>query len=76
MAKKWDAKKCPTKDDYKIFFGISEKGGKDNSGNYVFKKDSNKVVVDNHGHPVIDHDLDEVAEEFIKFAKKEKLSFW
>jgi type I restriction enzyme M protein len=27
--------------------------------------------LDEHGHPVIDHDLDEIAEAFIKFAKEQ-----
>ena len=29
---------CPEVDDYPIFFAVSEKGGKDNSGDYVFLK--------------------------------------
>ena len=73
---KWDEKKCPKKDDYPIFFAVSEKSGKDNSGNYIFKKEDNKIVIDKHGHPEIEHDLNRITEEFIKFAKDEKLSFW
>ena len=60
-----------------IFFAVSENGGKDNSGDYTFQRDKdNRVVIDNHGHPVIEHDLDEIADNFIEFAKKERLSFW
>src|SRR5699024_6911962 len=45
---------------------------------------SNKYLLDNHGHLIVDHDLfnheglteDGIAEAFIEFAKKEKLSFF
>ncbi len=74
---KWDRKLCPQKGDYPIFFATSEKPGKDNSGEYVFKKDKDgQPLIDKHGHLVVDHDLDEIAEKFVEFAKKEKLSFW
>ena len=73
---KWDDKKCPKKEDYPIFFAVSEKGGKDNSGDYIFKKENNRIIIDDYGHPEIEHDLDIIAEEFIKFAKKERLNFW
>ena len=39
-------------DDYSIFFAVSEKGGKDNSGNYIFLDE-----LDKNGHPIVDHDL-------------------
>lgn len=35
---KWDDKLCPKKDDYPIFFGVSEKSGKNNSGEYIYVK--------------------------------------
>lgn len=77
FVQKWDDKLCPTKDDYSIFFAVSTKTGKDNSGEYIFQKDQNKeVMLDDHGHPKILHDLDEIEEQFITFAKKQKLSFW
>jgi type I restriction enzyme M protein len=73
---KWDKKICP-KENYPIFFAISENGGKDNSGKYIFKKDKEEnTVIDKHGHPEIEHDLFDISDEFVKFAKKEKLSFW
>ena len=74
---KWDDKKCPFIDDYDIFFAVSQKTGKDNSGKYIFLiSDHDQVILDEHGHPKIDHDLDEIADEFIKFAKTENMSFW
>lgn len=82
---KWDDKLCPKKDDYPIFFAVSEKSGKDNSGNYVYVKNGDgKPKLDKYGHLIVDHDLhnhngelsDGIAEAFIDWAKKEKLSFW
>ena len=71
-------------DDYPIFFAVSEKAGKDNSGDYVYLKNSNgKPKLDKNGHLIVDHDLhnhnvelpDGIAEAFIEFAKSEGLSF-
>ncbi|PKL52262.1 MAG: SAM-dependent methyltransferase [Nitrospira bacterium HGW-Nitrospira-1] len=82
---KWDDKLCPKVEDYPIFFAVSEKGGKDNSGDYVYVKNgTGQDKLDKNGHLIVDHDLhnhngelsDGIAEAFIKFAKKEKLSFW
>ncbi|MFA4817802.1 MAG: N-6 DNA methylase [Parcubacteria group bacterium] len=56
--------------DYPIFMAVSKKGGKDNSGDYIYKKDSEgNVMFDASGKKIIDHDLDEIAEEFLKFTK-------
>ncbi len=58
--------------DYPIFFAVNEKPVKDESGEYRYKKNPDgSFVLDEHGHPVIDHDLDEIADAFIKFAKKQ-----
>jgi len=82
---KWDDKLCPKVEDYPIFFAVSEKSGKDNSGEYVFVKNgNNQPKLDKNGHLVINHDLhnhdgelpDGVAEKFIEWARDEKLSFW
>ena len=76
FVQKWDKEICPKRDDYPIFFAVSEKGGKDNSGNYIFSRDSHREVkLDEHGHPEIEHDLFKISDEFEKFAKKEKMSF-
>lgn len=70
---KWSDK--PMK-DYPIFMAVSKKGGKDNSGDYVYKKDaSGNYVHDAKGRKVLDHDLDEIADGFLKFAKEQKFSF-
>lgn len=82
---KWDAKLCPKKNDYPIFFAVSEKAGKDNSGEYVYSKNGEgKPYLDKSSHLIVNHDLhnqggelpDGIAEAFVDWAKKEKLSFW
>jgi type I restriction enzyme M protein len=82
---KWDDKLCPKKDDYPIFFAVSEKAGKDNSGDYIYIKNGDgKAKLDKYGHFIVDHDLhnhageleDGIAEGFIEFAKQKNLSFW
>ena len=85
FVQKWDDKLCPKKEDYPIFFAVSEKSGKDNSGEYVFVKNGGgQPKLYRNGHMIIDHDLHNhdgelaggVAEKFIEWAKGEKLSFW
>jgi len=73
---KWGAKEKPL-DDYPIFMAVSKKGGKDNSGEYIYKKDEKgNYVHDMKGRKVLDHDLDEISDAFIKFAKEQGFSFW
>jgi len=63
--------------DYPIFFAVSERGGKDNSGEPIYKKDEDgQPLLDKHGHLIVDHDLDEIAEAFIRFAKEQGFDFW
>ena len=58
--------------DYPIFFAVNEKPVKDESGEYRYKKNPDgSFVLDEQGFPIIDHDLDEIAEAFIKFAKEQ-----
>ncbi|GAK57129.1 N-6 DNA methylase [Candidatus Vecturithrix granuli] len=82
---KWDDKKCPKVEDYPIFFAVSDKPGKDNSGEYIFVKNGDgKPKLDRNGHFIVDHDLhnhggelpDGIAEAFQEFAKKEQFSFF
>ena len=82
---KWDNELCPKVDDYPIFFAVSEKSGKDNSGDYVYVKNGDgQEKLDKNGHLIVDHDLhshdgelpEGIADAFIAWAKSEKLSFW
>ena len=82
---KWDDELCPKVDDYPIFFAVSENGGKDNSGEYLYvKAEDGTDIMDRNGHKIVYHDLhnhncerpDGIAEAFVEFAKSEKFSFW
>jgi type I restriction enzyme M protein len=73
----WLADRAAEELDYPIFFAVSEKGGKDNSGEPIYKKDANgELMLDEHGHLIVDHDLDEIAEAFVTFAKEQGFDFW
>lgn len=73
----WLADKAAEELDYPIFFAVSEKGGKDNSGEPIYKKDANgELLLDHHGHLIVDHDLDDIADAFVEFAKEQSLDFW
>jgi len=85
FVQKWHEELCPKVEDYPIFFAVSEKGGKDNSGEYIYVKNGNgQYKLDKNGHLIVDHDLhnhdgelpDGIAEAFMEWAKNEKLSFW
>lgn len=76
---------CPKKENYPVFFAVSRKGGKDNSGDYVHLKDeTGREKLDRNGHLIVEHDLhnhdgalpDGIAEGFIGWAKSGELSFW
>src|SRR3989338_3408771 len=72
---KWGGEAGESQKDYPIFMAVSKKGGKDNSGDYVYKKGPNREYVhDTKGRKVLDHDLDEIAEGFLKFAKEQKVN--
>ena len=72
---KWDDKAEPLK-DYPIFMAVSKKSGKDNSGDYIYKKDKKGIILYSpQGKKYLDHDLDEIAEEFRRFMEKEKVNF-
>jgi len=63
--------------DYPIFMAVSKKGGKDNSGDYLYKKDEKgNPVFGQGGRKTIDTDLDDIAAEFLKFAKSQNLDLW
>ena len=80
---------CPYKEDYNIFFATQQTKGKDNGGDKIFAKDKDgNLLLDKNGHRFVEHDLFSVeladggstpagiAEAFIEFASKEKLSFF
>jgi len=83
---KWTDEKGinPKRKDYNIFFGVSQKSGKDNGGDKIyFRNSENEKIVDNNGNLLIEHDLFNqesieskgIAEQFIEFGKNEGFSF-
>lgn len=85
FVQKWHDELCPKVEDYPIFFAVSKKGGKDNSGDYIYLKNADRQYqLDQNGHLIVDHDLhshngmleDGIAEAFVAWAKSERLSFW
>ncbi len=66
IVQKWDDEKCPKKEDYPIFFATNTKPVKDNSGVYVGRTTKETIAKT---------DLNDIAEAFLEFAKKEGLSF-
>ena len=84
FVQKWHDTLCPKVEDYPIFFATMQEPSKDNSGDKIFvRKEDGTPVLDSHGHLIVKHDLfnhdgktgDGIAEAFLEFAKKEKLSF-
>jgi len=79
--KKWNKEEEPLQ-DYPIFMAVSKRSGKDNSGEYIFLNEkgqrikSEGGIFETSGKLRLDDDLNEIAEAFIKFAKKEKFEWW
>jgi type I restriction enzyme M protein len=66
----------PKVDNYPVFLATSLDSGKDTSGEYLYRLGpDNAPLLDNHGHMVVNHDLDDIAEAFMKWAQKQKLQF-
>jgi type I restriction enzyme M protein len=62
--------------NYPIFMATSEKPGKNNSGDYVYAMDEkNNIKKDENGSYIYDTDLDQIADNFIEFAKKHNFDF-
>ncbi|MDP3722890.1 MAG: N-6 DNA methylase [Candidatus Omnitrophota bacterium] len=79
---KWGGKSGGPIKSYPVFMATSQKSGKDNGGEYVYKTVAGHIV-DEGGTPItqsgkspaIDHDLDEIAEAFVKWGKEQGLAF-
>jgi len=73
LKERWIAAEVAKRLDYPIFMAVSERGGKDNSGDYVYVIDDNgNLVEDLDGQPKIDQDLvnyDLTAENLADAAK-------
>ncbi|MDR1647003.1 MAG: hypothetical protein LBR88_03070, partial [Zoogloeaceae bacterium] len=80
---------CPRVEDYPIFFATMKAPSKDSSGDKIYRRAADgSPLLDEHGHLIVQHDLfsqttaegnrtpEGIAEAFMEFAKKEKLSFF
>jgi type I restriction enzyme M protein len=66
----------PQVEDYEVFLATSQMSGKDTSGEYIFKfGPDNAPLLDDHGHMIVEHDLNEIAQAFAKWGKKQGLVF-
>lgn len=69
--------------NYDVFMATSQKSGKNNSGQYIYRTDSlgnlidedNVPVTESGKSPAIDHDLDEIADAFIEWGKDQEFAF-
>ncbi len=58
LKERWIAAEVAKRLDYPIFMAVSERGGKDNSGDYWYMlDDKNQLIEDESGQPRIDQDL-------------------
>lgn len=76
---------CPEVDDYEVFFATQRIEPVNNRGQKVYMREADgSPRRDEHGHFIVRHDLfnhegltdNGIAEAFLEFAKKEKLSFF
>lgn len=66
----------PRIDDYEVFLATSERSGKDNSGDYVYRiGPDNAPMLDSHNHMIVEHDLDEIAAGFVHWGKQQGFAF-
>jgi type I restriction enzyme M protein len=66
----------PRKEKYPIFLATSLKSGKANSGEYIYRiGEDNAPMLDDHGHMIVEHDLDDIANGFIEWGKKKGVHF-
>ncbi|MBE7370032.1 restriction endonuclease subunit M [Ramlibacter pallidus] len=80
---KWGGEAGEPVSDYPVFLATSQKSGKNNSGEYIYRKDTKGNLVDEEGVPVtesgrppaIDHDLDEIADAFIQWGSEQGFGF-
>ena len=83
LLQKWGGDAGEPMPNYPVFLATSQQSGKNNSGNYVYRKDARGNLIDIDGVPItesghapaIDHDLDEIADAFVEWGKEQGLSF-
>ena len=68
--------------NYPVFMATSQKSGKNNSGEYMpkcidghFVDEEGTPITQSGKSPAIDHDLDEIADAFVKWGKEQGFDF-
>lgn len=80
---KWGGDAGKPLEEYPVFMATSQRSGKDNSGQYIFRTDERGNRIDEDGNPItesgkspaIDHDLDPIAQAFVQWGKQQGFSF-
>jgi type I restriction enzyme M protein len=80
---KWGGEVGDPIKDYEVFMAVSQRSGKNNSGDYEYRTDRLGNFVDDEGKPItetsrppaIDHDLDEIAAAFVDWGKAQGFTF-
>jgi type I restriction enzyme M protein len=80
---KWGGEAGEPLTDYPIFMATSQRSGKNNSGNYVHSTNQSGDIVGEDGRPItetghspaIDHDLAEIADAFLPWAREQGMRF-
>ena len=80
---KWGGDAGEAIENYPVFMATSQRSGKNNSGEYVFKQDQKGNQIDEDGIPVtesgrpaaIDHDLDDIANAFLAWGCEQRFNF-
>lgn len=83
FVQKWGGVAGEPVGNYDVFMAVSQESGKDNSGRYIYKTDAEGNYVDENSVPItesgrppaIDHDMNEIAEAFVAWGKKQKFPF-
>ncbi|MGI8519669.1 MAG: HsdM family class I SAM-dependent methyltransferase [Actinomycetota bacterium] len=80
---KWGGAAGDPVPDYQVFMAVSQRSGKDNRGRYIYKRDNMGRLIDDQGIPivmsnrpaVVDSDLGEIADAFVKWSTDNGVSF-
>jgi type I restriction enzyme M protein len=83
FVQKWGGEAGKPREDYELFMAVSHQSGKDSSGRYIYKSDADGNYVDESGTPItesgrlpaVQHDLNDIAEAFVAWGKKQNFSF-
>ena len=62
-------------EDYPVFMAVSQKIGHDSMGREIFKTNINGELILVDGHPILDHDLDQIAQAWDQFRRGRAIEY-